>query len=210
MDRIKMALATMAISVGISGCIATPSYPSSILNDLNDAEPPCWRGICPGVTPLDAAVDRVRNAWDPDALCEATDTANPWIAWEIRKDAREAWGVRKGIFYYRDDVVTQLVLTISGRLIYADVVDRFGDPDLIQIGASRRQGRLYAGFFYPELGLDLMGWELWSSNSLRVQIAPEWSAMEAFVYVPYMYDVPESGVQPWEGWNHEYDVASLD
>jgi hypothetical protein len=100
-----------------------PYIPLTISPLLDDpCAAPCWYGITPGITTIDEAWTILFEDWDQESVCPYTFT-------------RDAIGCENYRVYApaEHEVVERITLTPTERLTMAEIIQAFGEPEVIYL-----------------------------------------------------------------------------
>lgn len=152
-----MKLRNILILVGlvflIAACAPTPQLRSDrLLQDdsfVSDepCAPPCWRGIVPGETNWNDALNIIRDDSELTSLQTRTDEATRQIG--------AAWGQRDGdnccqMFSQDGQTVSFIVAQTTPRVRFGQVVAKHGEPSYI-IGDTVSPDQALVSVYYPDI-----------------------------------------------------------
>jgi hypothetical protein len=166
-------------------------------------EPPCWNGITPGDTMTEGQVEQIvrrtpgiMTIWNPVATSVAWYWMEPPLGWG---------GGRCGV-YLTDNVVTSISLSFVPVVTVADIVAKYGLPNLVTHSADGglpERPYYWIGLFYP-----LKGYHFYAAVETYSEpvLLPSSRVISASYFKPYTSveewePSPRPGVRvPWPGY----------
>ena len=146
----------VAIAIAFFFLLREIIYTPSIVLTSQECEPPCWKGIQPGVT---SAAETTNTLFEieginVDSISVITGTTSgdiEQINWSFITPVRDL----SGSVYLADQRVSVITLFTINSLKLSAVFDRFGEPELIwlEVELSKYREILEIYYIYPATGL---------------------------------------------------------
>lgn len=137
---------------------------TSLSKPYTECEPPCWRGIVPGLTSTAEANEILTNCPDIviDTFVERQDGVTFWI-WQGPSTIEAENGV-----------VNRISLSFTPEIPLSEIINQFGVPEKMVAYMLRwgNEVRCQARLYYPEKGLDFTLWLNLPDANKRLFIEP--------------------------------------
>jgi hypothetical protein len=141
----KAGTLLLLVSLASCGCRNAPAFDDVL---QSECDPPCWRGIVPGVTTRDEVIELL------DREPEVNDPSYPRVDWGNR--CIEGGGVPQvEIRLDQDDAVVSITLAEAGfRYTFGDAVKEHGPPSSVMVNECSPESNLgYVYLVYHEEGV---------------------------------------------------------
>lgn len=210
--------------VTLLGC--TRNDPPSLIL-ANESLPPCWFGICPGMTGKSEALVQLQSMpfVESNSVIDMAfndGSRGSYISWQFAPEVKDF-----GRLYYEGTQVTWIEITPQPKasLSLGDLVTTFGEPEQIWAFSDCAESRwLYLAFIYREQGMYAVSFDDDWEKDESAMLTPDHPITNVIFYAPsefrklmmdshdaiwpaYGYDYEDilKGVQPWQGYE-EIDI----